>query len=236
VDLTSSWQDAVPSDVLERYEFMETRNAAAVLASTNPKAFGDLLDALRSFTLLTGDLVDAGGNESKLAARLNRLFRERGWRETRADVVTVLTLTIHPYAPAGESQKTTIAGEEVSAVGFKVDNFKDRVALDVEWNAKDGNLDRDVGAYRAWYDLALIDVGVIITRTQNDIRDLAKRLAMAAGATEAEAKRRFGTTTTTNFDKLRPRLERGDGGGCPILAVGICARTWDDDTKDLGVL
>ena len=24
--------------------------------------------------------------------------------------------------------------------GYKVDNFRDRIALDVEWNAKDGNL------------------------------------------------------------------------------------------------
>lgn len=205
---------------------METRNAAAILRATNRSAFADLLDALAEFELQTDDLVTAGGNESKLANRLNKSFRNRGWRETRADVETVLSLTVFPYAPAGESEVVKEQGEQVSASGFRVDNYLDRVALDVEWNAKDGNLDRDVGAYRAWYDLALIDVGVIITRTQDDIRALAYQLSLDAGVPETEAKRRFGTTTTTNFAKLRPRLERGDGGGCPILAIGICARTW----------
>ena len=36
----------------------------------------------------------------------------------------------------------------------------------------------------------------------------------------------LGTTTTTNTEKLRPRMQRGDSGGCPLLAVAICARTW----------
>jgi len=212
---------------------METRNAAAILRATNRSAFADLLDALAEFELQTDDLVTAGGNESKLANRLNKSFRNRGWRETRADVETVLSLTVFPYGPAGESNVVKEQGEQVSASGFRVDNYLDRVALDVEWNAKDGNLDRDVGAYRAWYDLALIDVGVIITRTQDDIRALAYQLSLDAGVPETEAKRRFGTTTTTNFAKLRPRLERGDGGGCPILAIGICARTWvGDETSD----
>ncbi|MDQ6839959.1 MAG: hypothetical protein M3137_16935 [Actinomycetota bacterium] len=36
---------------------------------------------------------------------------------------------------------------------------------------------------------------------------------------------KFGTSTTTNLTKVLPRLTRGDGGGCPILVVSICART-----------
>jgi len=225
MDLTTSWQEVIPEDILTRYEFMETRNAAAVLESTNKIAFSELCDVLRRFSLQKSDLTDAGGNESKLAARLNTSFRERGWRETRADVETTMSLTTFPYGPNGEKDVITVPRSAVSAEGFKVDNFKDRVALDVEWNAKDGNLDRDVGAYRAWYDLALIDVGVLITRTQEDLRSLAFQLAISAGVPEKDAKKRMGTTTTTNFTKLRPRLKRGDGGGCPILAVGICSRT-----------
>ena len=67
------------------------------------------------------------------------------------------------------------------------------------------------------YDAALIDVGVIITRTQEDLRALAIEL-------NAESSK-FATTTTTNLGKLKPRLTRGDSGGCPILAVAISART-----------
>lgn len=112
--------------------------------------------------------------------------------------------------------------------GYKVDNFRDRVALDVEWNAKDGNLDRDIGAYRALYDAALIDVGVLNTRTM-DLRDLGRQLALDAGMTIEQAKPILTTTTTTNREKLLPRMTRGDAGGCPMLAVFICAATHTPD-------
>ena len=69
-----------------------------------------------------------------------------------------------PYRPAGETA-VIVTSSLVSNEGYKVDNFKGRVALDLEWNAKDGNLDRDIGAYRALYDAGFIDVGVIVTRT-----------------------------------------------------------------------
>ena len=107
-----------------------------------------------------------------------------------------------------------------------VDNFLGRIALDVEWNAKDGNLDRDLAAYRFLYDSALIDGAVIITRTQGKLRELGRKLGRESGMTEKKAKRILGTTTTTNTDKLVPRITRGDAGGCPVLVVAICDRTW----------
>jgi hypothetical protein len=115
---------------------------------------------------------------------------------------------------------------EVFNEGYKVDNVKGRIALDVEWNAKDGNLDRDIGAYRSLYDVGLIDGAVLITRTHEDLRQLAHRLAIEAGLSDDDARRRLGTTTTTNLGKLEPRMTRGDAGGCPLLAVAISPRCW----------
>lgn len=43
----------------------------------------------------------------------------------------------------------------------------------------------------------------------------------------------YGTTTTATFDKLVPRLERGDGRGCPILAIGIGERTFTPPTDSV---
>lgn len=34
----------------------------------------------------------------------------------------------------------------------------------------------------------------------------------------------YGTSTTSNFGKLVPRLQRGDGRGCPILAIAVTDR------------
>jgi len=227
VDLTTSFLGVLPEDVLLRYQFAETRNAATILYSTNGNAFNEMVTVLRDFTLMTSDLVTAGGQESELAARLNHGFRGQGWREARVDTQTRLTLVLQPYSPAGETH-TVETETETNNTGYKVDNFKDRVALDVEWNAKDGNLDRDVSAYRALYDNALIDVGVLLTRTHYDLRDLGYLLGRAHGYDDKRAKSILGTSTTTNSEKLIPRMTRGDGGGCPLLAIFICAATHED--------
>lgn len=225
VDLTRSYEQAMAPGVRDRYELRETRNASAILAATSPVEFQQIIEVLTGFELTTDDLVNPGGNQSKLAARLNSAFRSRGWREGRVDTRIWSALRITPYAPAGE-KVPRVMESQVFNEGYKVDNVKARVALDVEWNAKDGNLDRDIGAYRALYDSAIIDAGVIITRTQEDLRSLASRLALEAGQSYEEANRRLGTTTTTNLDKLEPRMTRGDTGGCPLLAVAISARCW----------
>ncbi len=227
MDLTHSFHQHIPEDIRTRYQFAETRNAAAIFATTNPSAFAQLLEVLRYFHLKTSDLLTPGGQESDIAARMNRAFRERGWREARVDTLIQLALQRTPLAEAGETRLDPIVTETRNE-GYKVDNFRDRIALDMEWNAKDGNLDRDIGAYRSLYDAALIDVGVLITRT-TDLRDLGRQLALASGMPIEQAKRILNTTTTTNREKLLPRLTRGDAGGCPIFAVFICPETHTPD-------
>lgn len=220
--LTASYVEAFPERLLGRYEFHEVRNAAAIFEATNPDEFADLVAVLDEFYLYTDDLLIAGGQESDLAARLNGAFRSRGWREARVDTIVELAVVLSRYKddPLTETTNTRTVNE-----GYKVDNFIGRVALDVEWNAKDGNLDRDLGAYRFLYDQGLIDLGVIVTRTL-DLRMLGRTLALEAGWTETAAKRILGTTTTTNTDKLLPRMTRGGSGGCPVLVVAISDQTW----------
>jgi hypothetical protein len=223
VDLTSSYERVLPAELRAKYELRETRNAAAILSVTNSPEFRELLHVLRDFTLVGSDLVNPGGNESALAARLNVAFRDLGWREARVDTRIISALRVQPYLAAGE-HATRVIEREVFSEGYRVDNVKGRVALDVEWNAKDGNLDRDIGAYRALYDTGMIDAAVLVTRTQEDLRELAQNVALRAGLPFAEARKRLSTTTTTNLGKLEPRMRRGDAGGCPLLAVAISAR------------
>lgn len=225
MDLTESYKAHFPVDVLNRYEFIETRNAAAILNTTNPAAHAQIIKVLRDFSLRESDLLLPGGQESNLANRLNHAFRTLGWREARVDTLVRLNLRKMPYAPAGETQAVVVDTETESA-GYLVDNFRDRVALDVEWNAKDGNLDRDISAYRSLYDAGLIDVSAILTRTQTDLRLLARSLASMAGWTVEDGKKILGTTTTTNVEKLKPRITRGDAGGCPFLGILISADTY----------
>jgi hypothetical protein len=214
MEQTQSYLEHCSNTIRSKFDFCEVRNAAAILASTNKNEWRDIHSVLEDFVLTNGDILDAGGNKSDVAARLDLAFRELGWREGRVDTKISLSVMISPYAKAGETT-ARIVESFVENQGYKVDNFIGRVALDVEWNAKDGNLDRDIGAYRALYDAALIDAAVLITRSQSDLRALALKLDSRST--------KFNTTTTTNIDKLRPRLTRGDAGGCPVLAIAITA-------------
>ncbi len=227
MDLTHSYDRVLPDVVRSRYVVRETRQAAAILQATNPELFDEMVSALNEFEIMGNDLLTAGGQETQLARRFNDAFRSRGWREARVDTEIELRLRIMPYKPAGET-KAEVITTPVSNKGYKVDNFKGRVALDLEWNAKDGNLDRDIGAYRALYEAGFIDVGVIVTRTQDELRAFATQLRLDAGMPEVEAKKMLATTTTTNLEKLIPRLTRGDAGGCPILAIAISSSAYEN--------
>ena len=144
MDLTDSYLEAIPADVRARYELRETRNAAQLLASTNPEEFEQIVGVLRDFTLTPEDILTPGGSKGLVATRIDKEFRDLGWREGRHDTEVRSILTVMPYRTVGETKKRTVE-RIVLNEGYKVDNVKGGVALDVEWNAKDGNLDRDVG-------------------------------------------------------------------------------------------
>ncbi len=171
-------------------------------------------DVLRDFRLIATDITNPGGSESAVPIRLNKAFRDKGWREAAYDTHVRSVVRIRPYAPG---EVATERETQSIALGYLVDNVRDRIALDVEWHAKDGNLDRDVSAYRAFYEGALIDGGVILTRSFSSIRALSIELGREKG---------FATTTTTTIEKLTDRLARGDGGGCPILGIAITRATY----------
>jgi hypothetical protein len=216
VRLTESYKDVVPQAILDRFEWAEVRNAAAVLRSTNPAEFQDLLDVLEAFYLEPLDILFPGGQKSRLAARVDLQFREKGWREGQHDTTVTTVLRRMPWRPSGE-KTPNVDTFTTENPGYKVDNVKGTVALDVEWNAKDGNLDRDVGQYRTLHDSAVIDVAVMVTRDFDTILALATRLGRPDP---------FGGTTTTTLTKLQPRMGRGAAGGCPVLAIAITDRPY----------
>jgi hypothetical protein len=213
VTLTAGYQDAFPPGVVARYDFLETRNAAQILRATNHAEFSDLVAVLGSFRVQpTLDIFPSGGNESLTAARLNESFRARGWREAAYKVTISSELILR--APG---QFSEVSKGDQDAASYLIDNVKSRVALDVEWHAKDGNLDRDIAAYRTLYDSQIIDCAVMVTMTRMEMRAWALDLDPTTT--------KFSTSTTTNLEKVTPKLTRGDGGGCPILIASICRRT-----------
>ena len=234
--------DVLASGIRSRYEFHEVRSACAVMKAVSPEEWADITDVLGSFSFSANLLLRAGGNNSEMAETLNRALRERGWKECAYELETKGRITFRESGVPDEDLGT------MSEASYWVDNRKGRVLVDIEWNAKDGNLDRDLAAYRAWHEAGLIDAAMIITKHREDLLDKAIELwAPHLGATidevykatrkarkaRTEEDRRLAlpldltTTTVTSLTKAIDRINRGEAGTCPVVAVGISGATWD---------
>ena len=87
----------------------------------------------------------------------------------------------------------------------------------MEWNSKDQTFDRDLYAFRTFFDYDKISVGILVTRS-NDL-DLYF-YSLGYNSEGKRIKDKYGSSTT-HMKKLLPRLEAGRNGGCPILVFGI---------------
>ena len=196
----------VPDDLLALYDVREWQNGLAVLTAARPEEWADIVSVMRGFRLHHSEVATPGGRKSKIADRLDDAFKARGWREKRFDTRIVVDQTEH-VSPTHE-----------------VDVFKNRVALEVEWNNKDPFFDRDLNNFRLLFELRVIDVGVIITRC-TELHTLFAEIG--------RDKQSYGSSTT-HLDKLIPRLEGAGGGGCPIVVFGIRRAAYLDDRAPQG--
>ena len=225
---TCTYEDPIVLDpkIRARWAFLETSSAAAVLRSVCPSEWKDITQVLAEFALDPRSWLKKGGNRGDIAQQIDGMFGALGWRETRVDLVTqgVLlskSLDVIERLPAVEQE------------GYLVDNFKGRVALDVEWNAKDGNLDRDLSAYRAWHEAGVISAAVLITQDRLSLKTLAERLwsdhqaALPEDQKTAKLPIDLNTSTTTNLEKAALRVRRGVMGTCPLLIVAATQNTWN---------
>jgi hypothetical protein len=193
-----------PADIAESYEVHEWRDATRVLSTAHPAEWQDSLDALAAFQFRRSEVLQGGGAKSIIAQRTDAFLAQRGWAETKFDTMI------------------KVGTDERASPTHKVDCFKGKVGLEIEWNNKDPFFDRDLNNFRLLFDLRVIDVGVIITRAsqlQRSFKDLGSKVANKYGA------------STTHTAKLVPRLEGGGGGGCPILAFGITSARYVQDDK-----
>jgi hypothetical protein len=196
------WQDHVPKSLSDRYEIHEWHHAASILATDFKPEFSEICGSLDKFHISKEDVLKAGGNESDIPKRFSELFRPLAWKEDKLIASLVL----------GEVKDGKVAKdvEIVRSDTHKVDYLKGRVALDVEWNSKDQTFDRDLFAFRTFFEFGKISVGVLITRS----------IELAPWFASLGIKDKYGASTT-HMGKLLPRLQSGRAGGCPVLAIGI---------------
>jgi hypothetical protein len=190
----------IPPEIDQRYEVHEWRNGLAILAAAHPQEWADILAVLGDFRLLRSDILRPGGRKTVIASKLDSHFVRLGWLEKGFDTRIVVDNVEH-VAPT-----------------HKVDCYKNRVALEVEWNNKDPFYDRDLNNFRLLFDLRAIDAGVIITRC-TELQTIFDGLGRGKS---------YGSSTT-HMARLRPRLEGGSGGGCPVVVFGIRATVYVEE-------
>lgn len=225
---TNTYEDPLVLDpaIRARWTFLETSSAAAVLRAVCPDEWRDITDVLANFSLEPAHWLKSGGNRGDIAREIDGMFSARGWREIRVDLSTQGILV-------SKNGDVVDRLQPMEQEGYLVDNFKGRVALDVEWNAKDGNLDRDLSAYRAWHEAGVISAAVLITQDRLALKGLAERLwadyqqALPVDQRTPKLPIDLSTSTTTNLEKAALRVRRGVMGTCPLLVVAATQATWN---------
>ncbi len=185
--------------LLSKYEFHEWKHACAILKSDFPNEFADIIAMLGEFRLRHSWIASGGGNKTELAKWIDDYLSVRGWREKQ------FTTTV------------TVDDHRMDSPTHKVDCFKNRIALELEWNNKDPFFDRDLNNFRLLFDLRAISVGVILTRS-DELQELFDELGRGKS---------YGNSTT-HISKLLPRIEGGGGGGCPILVIAMKRALYDE--------
>lgn len=191
-------KDLLPEDIREGYQIEERHHACSILKTDFAEQWRDLIEVLREFRLKRSDIAKKGGNKSPIARAIDSLFFERGWVEKPFEI------------------KVTADGKETLAPTHHVDFYKERVAVETEWNNKDPFFDRDLTTFRLLFELNVLSVGIIITRA-DELETLFKEVGKTTAAGMA----------TTHMSKLIPKMYNRAPGGCPVLALGITKRKYD---------
>lgn len=192
--------ELLPAFVRDHYEVHEWKHACAILKQDFSVEWNEICEVLSEFRLRKSWITVGGGRKSKVAESFDEALSRRGWREKGFDT------------------KVVVDQESSDSPTHKVDCFKNRIALEIEWNNKDPFFDRDLNNFRLLFDLRVISVGIIVTRC-DELQDIFDALGRGSS---------YGSSTT-HISKLLPRILGGGGGGCPLLVLGIKKSLFEED-------
>ena len=203
----------IDRNILDKFEFYDYGHALEILHESFPEEWNEIQETLRGLTLTFADITKSGGNESHIPKKFDEILYPFGWREIR--ISGDLLVKKYPRQTIQRRGRFSDKPFETELIegyidGHNIDFLKNKVAFDLEWNSKDQTFDRDLLAMRTYFDCGLIDVGVIVTRSE-ELNEVFKKLGIMP---------KYGASTTW-IGKLLYRLDSRRNGGCPILAVGI---------------
>jgi hypothetical protein len=190
----------LPPFLLKNYEVHEWKHACAILNQDFPAEWMDIVQTLKTFRFNKSWISVGGGRKSKVSEAIDSTLYAKGWVEKHFDT-EILVDSVRVESPT-----------------HSIDCFKNRVALEIEWNNKDPFYDRDLNNFRLLFELRAVSVGVIITRCDH-LQEIFEGLGRGSS---------FGASTT-HMSKLLPRIKGGSGGGCPLLVFGITKNLYVED-------
>ncbi len=186
--------------IKKNYEIHEWRHAFAILREDFPSELRDISDVLTRFRLKKSHISVGGGRKSKVSGWIDSELSKKGWIEKKFQT------------------SITVDEDIIISPTHSVDCFKNRIALEIEWNNKDPFFDRDLNNFRLLFDLRAVSVGIIITRC-DELQEIFDSLGRGDS---------YGASTT-HMSKLLPRIQGGGGAGCPLLVFGIKRSLYVED-------
>ena len=190
-----------PPYVRSHYELYEWRHACAILSKDFRSELADIIDVLERFKLRKSWISTGGKNKSNISSWIDGELGKAGWKAKNFDTEIV------------------VDGNSMKSPTHEIDCFKNRIALEIEWNNKDPFFDRDLNNFRLLFDLRAVSVGIILTRC-DELQNIFNSLGRGPS---------YGNSTT-HMSKLLPRVEGGGGAGCPLLVIGIKSSLYDSNS------
>ena len=207
--------DYIFPELHDKYEFRDYGHALEVLSNSYEQEWEEIQTCLSNFEFSLSDIQILGGNKSPIPKMFDQLLFPLGWKEVRITADLLIKKGERSSRSGSQGFKADRI-EEITVNGYidghNIDFVKNKVAFDLEWNSKDQTFDRDLLAMRSYFDARIIDVGIIVTRSE-ELNVVFDRLG-------PDVKKKYGASTTW-MGKLEPRLQARRNGGCPILAIGI---------------
>jgi hypothetical protein len=179
-------------DLQDKFFIHEEFHGNSIYKNNFPVEYEDLFELLTNFQLFRGDIMTPGGRKSPIAKRFDDWLYKKGWAEKKFHI------------------EIKIDGAILPTPTHKIDYYKNRIGIELEWNNKDPFFDRDLNNFRLLHSMKALSVGVIITRT-TELQEIFNFLGKGDS---------YGTSTT-HMGKLMPKIFGGGAGTCPLLIIGI---------------
>jgi hypothetical protein len=135
--------DLIPTRLRDRFLFEERHHAVSIISVDFPEEFNDLMICLEAFRLKKSDILTPGGGRSPIPKAIDGFLSARKWAERRFDI------------------NITVDEKPIPIPTHRIDNFKNRIGVEVEWNNKTEFYDRDLNNFRLLWEMRVLSVGRI---------------------------------------------------------------------------